>query len=81
MIKADKGIVQIEGATPTVCADLSGIVRAVYEVLSEQYDDDFAREMIAKAGQIAFMSDEEMDKAVEEKKKELEELVKNYEQE
>lgn len=31
---------------------------------------------IARAGQVAFMSDEEMDKIVKEKKKELEELVK-----
>lgn len=75
MIKADRENIQIEGATPTVCADLSGIVRAVYEVLSEQYDDDFARKTIAKAGQIAFMSDEEMDKAVEEKIKEIKEMV------
>lgn len=80
MIKANKGIIQIEGNTATVCADLSGIVKAVYEVLIENgVDDDFARELIAKAGQIAFMSDEEVDKAVEEKKKELEELVKRYE--
>lgn len=76
MIKADNGIIRIEGDTIDVCADLSGIVSAVYEVLSKQYDDDFAREAIARAGQVAFMSDEEMDKIVKEKKKELEELVK-----
>lgn len=76
MIKADNGIIRIEGDTIDVCADLSGIVSAVYEVLSKQYDDDFARKAIARAGQVAFMSDEEMDKIVKEKKKELEELVK-----
>ena len=76
MIKANKGMIQIEGSTPTVCAELSGIVKALYEILEDQFGDEIARETIAKAGQVAFMTDEEMDKAVEEKKKELEELVK-----
>ena len=76
MIKADRENVQIEGMTSIICAELAGIVKAVYESLAERYDDDFARETIAKAGQIAFMSDEEMDKVLEDKKKELEELVK-----
>lgn len=76
MIKADKGIVQIEGSTFIVCAELSGIVKALYEILEDQFGDDIARETIAKAGQIAFMTEEEMDKAVGDKKKEFEELVK-----
>ena len=76
MIKANKGMIQIEGSTPTVCAELSGIVKALYEILEDQFGDDIARETIAKAGQIAFMTEEEMDKALEDKKKEFEELVK-----
>ena len=82
MIKANRGIIQIEGTMPTVCAEFSGVIKAIYEMLLENgVEDDFARETIAHAGRLAFMSDEDIDKAVEEKKKELEELVKNYEQE
>ncbi len=75
MIKADRENVQIEGMTSLICAELAGIVKAVYETLAEKYDDDFARKTIAKAGQIAFMSDEELDKALEEKIKEIKETV------
>ena len=75
MIKADRENVQIEGMTSIICAELAGIVKAVYETLAEEYDDDFARKTIAKAGQLAFMSDEELDKAVEEKIKEIKEMV------
>lgn len=77
MIKTNKGIVQIEGHIPAVCAELSNAIKAVYELIIEEgYDDDFAKETIAKIGRLAFMSEKELDKAVEEKKKELEKLVK-----
>ena len=75
MIKADRENVQIDGMTSIICAELTSIVKAVYETLTEKYDDDFARETIARAGQIAFMSDDELDKAVEEKIKEIKEMA------
>ena len=75
MIKADRENVQIEGMTSIICAELAGIVKAVYETLAEEYDDDFARKTIARAGQVAFMSDEELNKALEEKIKEMKEMV------
>lgn len=71
MIKADRENIQIEGMTSIICAELAGIVRAVYETLAEKYDDDFARKAIARAGQLAFMTEEEMNKALEEKIKEM----------
>lgn len=74
MIKAERENIQIEGMTSIICAELAGIVKVVYELLAEVYDDDFARKTIARAGQIAFMSDEELDKVLEEKIKELKEL-------
>lgn len=75
MIKADRENVQIEGMTSIICAELAGIVKAVYETLTEKYDDDFARKTIARAGQVAFMSDEELNKALEEKIKEMVEQI------
>lgn len=81
MIKADRENIQIGGTIFIICAELAGIVNVVYASLAEKYDDDFARKTIAKAGQMAFMSDEELNKAAEEKIKEIKEMVELYEQE
>lgn len=66
MILSDDGCVHTKGTMPEIMADFTGAIKAVYELLiKEGYTDDFARQSIAHAGQLAFMSDEELEDALE----------------
>lgn len=60
MIHATEGYVKIEGTLPEIMADFTRVIEAFYETVSRDLGDTFAREVIVKAGQLAFMTDEEM---------------------
>lgn len=78
MIVVTNGMVSIGDVTmPRMMAEFTEVIKSVYEVLIENgYSDDFARETIAHAGRLAFMTDEEVTKDVQEKTKELEDFIK-----
>lgn len=69
MIKCENGDIRMEGSTGQLLAEFTSIIRGVYEFLTDQCEmtDQEAREEIAYAGKIAFMSEEEI----------LDEIVKN----
>ena len=67
MIKANYGHVKIEGEETEVLADLSSIIKAFKNMLTESHGEETAREIIAHAGRLAFMTDEQLDAEVENK--------------
>lgn len=62
MIKAEDRksgtMVSIEGDTVDIISELTGIIMSVYEALKNRYDEDFAKEMIAMCGKLAFAEDD-----------------------
>ena len=65
MISCKKGDIEIEGMTFDIMADLSAIIHCVRTMLSKEYRDETAGEMIAFCGKLAFMSDEEVHEETE----------------
>ena len=57
VINANKGTVIIEGETVEVLAEFTGIIRGIKDLLTENYSEETADKLIARAGQVAF-SDE-----------------------
>ena len=61
MIKAENGMVSLNGDEMQLLADFTGIIKGMKEMLKELgYDDEEVADRIAYAGQLAFMSDEEL---------------------
>ncbi len=62
MIKCDNGAVHISGSKSRVLAELASIIKGIYVVMVDEckMTDQEAREEIANAGRLAFMSDDEV---------------------
>ena len=61
MIKAENGMIRIEGGETTILADLTAIIKGVkLAMLSENRTEEEALDRIAYAGKLAFMSEEEL---------------------
>lgn len=61
MIKAENGMIRIEGGETTILADLTAIIKGVkLAMLSENHTEEEALDRIAYAGKLAFMSEEEL---------------------
>ena len=59
MITTNNGATQINGNMVEILADLSVIIRSVYESVDEAtHDKDFAMDVIVQAGRVAFAEDE-----------------------
>lgn len=69
MIKTEGGQVMISASTEEMLAELTVIIRAVKTVLENKYGDETTREMIAEAGRLAYLTDEELDAMEMEAKK------------
>ena len=76
MIKAENGMVSLNGDEMQLLADFTGIIRGMKEMLKELgYDDEEVADRIAYAGQRAFMSEEELYNDSKKKIKAIEELL------
>ena len=76
MIKAENGMVSLNGDEMQLLADFTGIIRGMKEMLKELgYDDEEVADRIAYAGQRAFMSEEELYNESKKKIKAIEELL------
>lgn len=60
MIKANKGMVQMEGAAPLLEAELMTIVKGLYTSLAEGYGEEFAKARIEYVFKFAMKPDEEI---------------------
>lgn len=60
MIKANKGMVQMEGAAPLLEAELVTIVKGLYKSLAEGYGEEFAKARIKYVFNFAMKPDEEI---------------------
>lgn len=62
MIKCDNGAVRISGSRGRVLAELALIIKGIYDVMVNECEmtDQEAREEIANAGRLAFMSADEV---------------------
>ena len=75
MITCKRNKVVISGTLPETLAELTGIISAVKDRTAELTDENFARELIATAGRLAFSNEEELDRAGEEAKEQLRETI------
>lgn len=76
MIKAENGMVSLNGDEMQLLADFTGIIKGMKEMLKELgYDDEEVADRIAYAGQLAFMSEEELKSETKKKISEIEELL------
>ena len=62
MIKADLGNVSIKGSNVVILAEVSTLIRGIYEAFSEKHTEDEARAMIMESVELAFASKDELDK-------------------
>ena len=61
MIKAENGMIRIEGGETTILADLTGIIKGVkLAMLSKDHTEEEVLDRIAYAGKLAFMDEEEL---------------------
>lgn len=76
MIKAENGMVSLNGDEMQLLADFTGIIKGMKEMLKELgYDDEEVADWIAYAGKLAFMSEEELYNESKKKIKAIEELL------
>lgn len=76
MIKAENGMVSLNGDEMQLLADFTGIIKGMKEMLKELgYDDEEVADRIAYAGKLAFMSEEELYNESKKKIKAIEELL------
>lgn len=76
MIKAENGMVSLNGDEMQLLADFTGIIKGMKEMLKELgYDDEEVADWIAYAGKLAFMSEEELNNETKRKIKAIEELL------
>lgn len=82
MIISDRAEVRIDGDLPSVLSDLSAAIKAVYAAqVDHGLTEKEAKENIAFAGKLAFMTDKELKVSADERKKIIEKFKKAYEQE
>ncbi len=63
MIRVDDEGVILEGATLNLTMEVSLIVRAFHELISEKYDNEMANDIVAIVGRIAMAATDDMDSA------------------
>lgn len=61
MIKAENGMISLNGDEMQLLADFTGIIKGMKEMLKELgYDDEEVADRIAYAGKLAFMDEDEL---------------------
>ncbi len=71
MIKCEGPMVMIKGTTGTVLAEGAMIIKNLKELLTSEYGEELAFQMIQDIGKLAFMDKEERRKMAEEAAEEL----------
>lgn len=80
MIISDRGEVITGGDLPSVLSDLTVAIKAVYAAqVNHGLTEKEAKENIASAGKLAFMTDKELNDSADEREKIIEKFKKAYE--
>lgn len=66
MIISNNGRTQLSGTMITLLAEFTSIIKSMRQFLAEEISENFADSMIELAGRHAYMTNEELEKAVEE---------------
>lgn len=61
MIISARGKVQIAGTTPEILSDVASVLTATREMLTKEYDEKAAEELINQTIQVSAMTDEEIE--------------------
>lgn len=54
MIRVERGELELRGSGHELMTELTIIIRELYQTVARETSEDFAKEMIAKAGRLAF---------------------------
>ena len=76
MIRVDGTVSHLSGSMTELLCDLTRIIKHMKETFSKDVGEDQTREMIALAGMLAFMSDEELNVDKDTREKVLEDFIK-----
>lgn len=68
MIKTEKGDLEVHGSDTEVMADITIIIKNVYEALSKEFGEEHAKKRLKHAFDRAFLTDEEFHKEAEARK-------------
>jgi precorrin isomerase len=71
MIKAKKGKVEINGTGAEIITDFTMIAKGLYDDITKEYGEEFAKDILTNAFELAFLSKEELEKRAKSKVSEL----------
>ena len=66
MITTKNRQVEMQGTVVELLSEFTSIIESMHELLSSDFGEGFADAMIALAGRMAYMTDEEFEKKIEE---------------
>lgn len=64
MLSLNNGVMEIRGNIPTICTDLSMLIRRINEIISENLCEEAAHEMIMRSVELGLKSDNEIQKEI-----------------
>ena len=64
MLSLNNGVMEIRGNIPTICTDLSMLIREINNLLSENLCEEVAHEMIMQSVELGLKSDNEIQKEI-----------------
>lgn len=64
MLSFNNGVREIRGNIPTICTDLSMLIRGINEIISENLCEEAAHEMIMRSVELGLKSDNEIQKEI-----------------
>lgn len=64
MLSFNNGVMEIRGNIPTICADLTMLIRKINKIISEDLCEEAAHEMIMHSVEFGLKSDNEIQKEI-----------------
>lgn len=64
MLSFNNGVMKIRGNIPTICADLTMLIREINKIISENLCEEAAHEMIMHSVEFGLKSDNEIQKEI-----------------
>lgn len=64
MLSFNNGVMEIRGNIPTICADLTMLIREINKIISENLCEEAAHEMIMHSVEFGLKSDNEIRKEI-----------------
>ena len=64
MLSLNNGVMEIRGNIPTICTNLSMLIRRINEIISEDLCEEAAHEMIMCSVELGLKSDNEIQKEI-----------------